>query len=85
MVLVREYSVRALYLPYFMCGRCRLIYIDKNTIRQSISAWRDAASGPKNIPYEELYKEMMRNLEEVVEYYCRTAGYKRARFKRKLA
>lgn len=79
----REYSVRALHLPYFMCGECRLICIDKTTVRKAISAWRNTLPSRKDIPsYEKLYQEMMKTLGEIVDYYCQTAGYRRGKFKK---
>jgi len=84
-VLVRQYSARALHLPYLMCGKCRLIYADKTVIRQTISYWRNSSPGAKDVPYREICEKMVQYIEGVVEYYCRNASYKRAKFKKKLA
>ena len=83
-ILIRKYSVVALHLPYFMCGECRLICLDETVIRHTISKWRNSSSGAKDYSYKEIYKEMIKYMDEVVEYYCRTVGYKRAEFIRKL-
>jgi len=80
----RSYSARRWELPYFMCGRCRLIYIDTPLLRKTISTLKKEVSGIRRLSYRELYKEMFSCLNGVVEYYCRTAGYKQAIFKREL-
>ena len=83
-VLLRQYSVRALYLPFFMCRGCRLIYYDKTLIRQTISRWRNSPCSPVDYPYREICAEMKKYIEKIIEYYCRTASYKRAKFIKKL-
>lgn len=84
MIGSRSYSVYRLDIPYFMCGECRLICLDKITVRKAISEWRDTR--PKSIvgipPHEYIYQEMLRTLNKVVDYYCQTAGYRRIRFKK---
>lgn len=83
MVLDRRYSCRALRLPYFMCGGCRLIYVDRVLIREIISNWKYETEELKTIPLKKLYKETLAKLEGVIEYYCKNVGYKRARFVKK--
>jgi predicted RNA-binding Zn-ribbon protein involved in translation (DUF1610 family) len=79
----RSYSARRLDVPYFMCGKCRLIDVDKNTVRRALSEWRNSVSLSKNTPpYQEIYKEILEVVNRVVEYYCQTAGYKRRRFRK---
>ena len=80
----REYSTRAITYPYFMCGGCRLIYIDKVILRRAIRSWWDSLRKPKAITWEATYAESIKYLEESVDYDCKHGGYKRAKFKRKI-
>ena len=81
---MRSYSARRLDVPYFMCGMCRTICVNKAAVRRAISLWRSELPSHKHLPSaEDLHKEMIETLERVViDFYCCTAGYKRARFKR---
>lgn len=79
--IIRYSSIR-LELPYFMCGECRLIYVDKIILRREISIWRKRSPSTKSIRYEELCKEMAETLNEIIEYYCQNIGYRRAKFKK---
>ena len=78
----RKYSVRALCLPYFMCGDCRLIYADKALAKKVFTEWRNSSENPRRIPYRQAYGEMMGLLDETIESYCRTASYKRTKFRK---
>ena len=82
----RNYSARTLDVPYFMCGTCGVIDINKTAVRRAISAWRSDLSNheSEHVPsHKALYRETMETLERVViDCYCRTAGYRRARFKK---
>lgn len=83
MIGSRNYAMQRLDLPYFMCGKCRLICMDKTAVHKAISEWKNNLLTRKYIPsHEALYKEMLKTLDGVIEYYCRTAGYKRAKFKK---
>ena len=79
----RKYSMQTLDAPYFMCARCRVIDINKTVVRRSIGLWRREQLSRERIPSEKyLYKETMELLQKFIDYYCRTAGYRRARFKK---
>ena len=80
--LVRPYSAGTAQLPYFYCSVCRLIYIDRQLIREILSGWRNRNPSAKKISYKKIYEEMLAQVESTVELYCRTAGYKRAKFKK---
>jgi len=79
-----SYSAQRLDVPYFMCGDCRLIYVDKAILRRAVSEWRNngLVSKRSTPPYKKLCEEMFGVVNRVVEYYCRTAGYKRCRFRK---
>ena len=82
---IRSYSARRWDLPYFMCGDCRLIYVDKSLIRKTVRAYLDDIKGQKYLPsFPVIYKDMIGHLRKAVKYYCTTAGYKLAKFKKKL-
>ena len=84
MIGIRNYSARTLNVPYFICGTCGVIHVSKTAVRRAISAWRSDLSNREreHAPsYKELYREMMETLERVVmATYCRTSGYRRAKF-----
>lgn len=75
------YSAMTLDVPYFMCGACRVIYIDKAFVRREIHLWRIEQTTNQPIPSEKaLYKEMLEYLYGIMNYYIRTASYRQARF-----
>ena len=76
----RSYSARRLDLPYFMCGDCRLIYADRPLIQQTIREYGNELSDPRAFPNRIVCKEMLALMESVIEYYCLTASYRRAKF-----
>ena len=81
----RNYSMRRWELPYFMCGECRLIYVDKSLIRKIVRELFNEIKGQKPASYKEVCKEMFECLDNVTKYYCISAGYKSATFKKELA
>lgn len=85
MIGTRGYSARSFDLPYFMCGRCRLICLNKTVLLEAIRDYRNLMipGALKHIPSQkETYRMMLKVLERTVEYYCQSAGYRRARFTR---
>jgi len=72
---VREYSVRRLDLPYFMCGDCRLCSYSKLLLKQTISRWGNSVK-LKGISHSQVYQASKKIVEEVLAYYTRTAGYR---------
>ena len=81
-ILSRQYSARALALPYFLCGDCRTIYIDKNFVRECISSWRKSSKDAMKRPFKKFYQEAMQYLEGIINQYIQDLGYRRATFKK---
>ena len=82
---IREWSMRRLDLPHFECVECRLCYYDKRLIRQWISNWRNSDNsklGAKRVPYNLIYNEVKKFLDEVMDYYVRI-GYRFIKFDKK--
>lgn len=78
----RTYAAQRLDVPYFVCSDCRLICLDRTSLSETIKWWKEL-NPSKHIPSQgHLYREMFPLLDRVVQYYCDTAGYKRARFKK---
>ncbi len=76
-----RYSIYRLELPLFGCGACRLICLDKATIRSILSRWRKNSFVTKRMPYEKLYREFLGELERsITTYWDPCLGYKRAKF-----
>ncbi len=63
-----------------MCGQCRLIGIDivlaRRTLQGLVKETQVTSSSSS------LTEEMLSRLEDHIAYFCRDAGYTRARFKR---
>lgn len=79
----KSYSVQTLDIPYFICSECRFVGIDKTVIRKALSSWKNDGFVSKNMPlYNKLYKEMLDIVSRAVSMYCRTAGYKRRKFRK---
>lgn len=81
-LMPRNYSFRALRLPYFLCGDCRICSYDKQLTRQTITRWRKGSTA-EIIQYKLIYSEAIKSLEETLKYYMKTAGYRLGCFKRK--
>lgn len=81
-LMPRFYSVRALRLPYFLCGDCRICSYDKQLTKQIITRWRKG-SNAESTPYKTIYWEAIEILDETLIYYIKTAGYRPGHFKRK--
>lgn len=82
-ILNRQYSTRALSLPFFSCGSCRVCSFDKRLIRQFISRWREDSPAAQAVPYNKIYQDVTRWLEEIMDYYVESAGYRLERFRLK--
>ena len=80
--LTRKYSTETLSLPYFTCTTCRLIYADRQLVREIISELRNRKFDYQKISFRVLYREMIEELERTVGMYCRVASYKRAKFRK---
>src|SRR3989338_1342327 len=80
---IRNYSMQTIDVPYFMCPACRVIDINNTLVRKAISSWRRGLSSRKNAPScKVVYEDLMKTLKYFRYYFCRTAGYKLARFKK---
>jgi len=80
----RKYSARALALPYFVCGDCRLCGYSKLLINQCIGLWRNGhlgRYGPHTVPYRMLHAEMHDLVNDWLDSLEQTAGYRRAKFR----
>ncbi len=73
--------VRRLELPIFHCNECRLIYIDKPTVRRIISEWRKGGLTIRNMTLKALYQECLEELKRIVNsHFVSNLGYRKARF-----
>lgn len=78
----RIYSVRALSIIYYLCGGCRLMYINKSQIRSAVSSWRKSSRYTRREPFAKFYAAAMRYLADIARYNKKNLGYKFARFKK---
>jgi hypothetical protein len=77
-------SFRRMDVPYFMCSDCRIIYVDKEKIKQYVRWWKKLAFIKRHLPSNKvLYKMALEQAEDTVDYYVARVGYHRARFIRK--
>ncbi len=68
-------------LPIFLCSDCRTIYIDKLTIRQKISEWRNENIFTKKISFRQLYQEFYGELDNAVKnHWTKELGYREVLF-----
>lgn len=75
-----RYSVYRLQLPIFCCSSCRLIYIDKPIIRDTISEWRKHGAA-RHMSLDSLYKEFIGEIKKIVDTdLVPRLGYKKKRF-----
>jgi hypothetical protein len=82
----RQYAIRRLDLPYFMCGRCRLIGYSKRLVDQCLRSWfhnQRRMMYRDGLTLRELRAEIRELVESWINHYISTAGYCRTSFKRK--
>lgn len=77
---ITAYCVRRLDLPYFLCGDCRLLHVDKALIRTIVSEWRKNSRFAKKVPSKKIYREA-RDYMETVASCLSKIGYKKKKFK----
>lgn len=79
--LITNYSIQRLDLPYFLCGDCRLMHIDKLLLRNVVSHWRKNYNKyAKTFPFKRIYAEVMEYMEEVRKM-MEKIGYRQKKFK----
>lgn len=78
-----HYSMRRLELPVFVCSACRLICVDKPTVRRFIHAWYHDSMFKEKISFSATHKEFLGKLNELVNSYFANIGYKRVRFEKR--
>lgn len=82
--LNRSYAVQSLRIPYFLCGDCRLIYISKSLLKQTVRewwVWNKKILGTNTLNY--FYNESIKYLFGPVLEYHKGIGYREARFIKK--
>lgn len=79
-----RYSVKNLELPIFLCRKCRTIYIDKPLVSRLINKWRKYGNYTKKMPFSQLHKEFLGELEESLRtYWVAKLGYREVRFQKR--
>lgn len=80
--LRRDYTAEALRTPYFLCGKCRLMFIGKQLVRRAVSEWWYRNKLAREAPFKYFYDESIKYLYGAVLSYYQGIGYKLVRFKR---
>jgi len=80
-VFTRKYSASVPILPYFICSKCRLIFVSKRLIRTILNRWWHGNKLERVVPFKTAYNEVIEYLEEVVKYH-KQIRYKEVRFKK---
>jgi hypothetical protein len=78
----RKHTVSIYVVPYFICGACRLLYISKRLIRESMHSWWVMVKLKEQVPFKCVYKEAIETLENIVVKSLKEIGYRMARFKK---
>ena len=81
-VFSRSYAARRLGALYFFCGYCRLIFISKKLVRDTVSEWWHSTGLDKKYPFKHFYNKVIEYLYSTVLDYHIKIGYKLARFKK---
>lgn len=77
------YSWRRADLPYFLCGDCRVAFVDKRLLRACISTWRETEKGlPKRISFREACAKAKKSVENTLHHYRDRVGYKIVLYKK---
>ena len=79
-----EVTIVRLYIPYFLCGGCRLAHIDFQLVQKIVNNWGGkAVKNSQDYSLQSLQKEVKRRLRSLQVYYTQNAGYRFLRkFKR---
>lgn len=79
--LITNYSIQRLDLPYFLCGDCRLMHIDKRLLRNIVSHWRKNSKYAQTFPFKRIYAEVAEYMEEVIRT-MEKIGYRQKRVRK---
>jgi len=72
-----DYSWRRADLPFFLCGDCRVAFIDKKLLLLSVSTWRNGEKAlSKRISFRDAHQKAKESLDETLKYYVENVGYK---------
>jgi len=80
-IFTRKYSASVPTLPYFICSKCRLIFVSKQLIRTTMNKWWHGNKLEHVVPIKIVYNEVIEYLKEVVKYH-KQIKYKEVRFKK---
>lgn len=76
-------AVRALYIPYFLCGECRLAHINADLVRARVKDWWQDQNKFLSGSLKHWQKRMLAYMRELQRYYTSSIGYRFLRkFKR---
>jgi hypothetical protein len=64
-----QYAWERCELPYFTCGECRTVYIDKKFVQETISRWRKTTNARECITHKDAYYKAMVTLRERLEHF----------------
>ncbi|MDP1688661.1 MAG: hypothetical protein Q8L47_00840 [bacterium] len=81
--LNKTYAAQSLRIPYFLCGECRLIYISRSLLKETVREWwiwNKKILGNSTLKY--FYNESIKYLFGPVLKYHKGIGYREARFKK---
>lgn len=79
--MARTWSGESISTPWFSCVNCRLCDYSRTLTRHIIMQWYHRAHGAKKVPFQDIYKDVIKFLEnDVMTMMIRTAGYSRRRF-----
>lgn len=78
----RNFATEALSTPYFLCGKCRLIFISNELVRRVVSDWWHRNKSAQQMPFEYFYDKSIEYLYGTVLDYYKRISYRLTRFKK---
>ena len=69
---------RRLEMPLYLCAKCGVCCLDKRLVRQLISQWMESEPSYNKTKerQREIYKKVLRELNNLLLYYQEKQGYK---------
>lgn len=79
-----KYSFVRLDAPYYVCGDCKLAFVSRKLIRQSVRAWyAEKRYRTENVSFQTACKEFWNYIDKNVISDLKHFGYRIVRFKQK--
>jgi hypothetical protein len=83
MIGTRTHTTEVPGIPYFICGKCRSIFVNKRLVRETMHGWWRRNRLKRIAPFTKFYDDAIEQLDTYVVAYFKNIGYTPMRFIKK--